>query len=172
VAVVSIAQLKTYFNRLDKPTEAQYVDTIDTLATAPSFTGTTTIESGTFTLAADGLSATGGVLTNPGATPTLEITTTKKLKLWQGICIKTGQPVNYSDGRSDGIIQNSNGAGINGSTVSVDSSNCIHVQEGNPGDQWVGQILLADITDTSYKIKFTQVGSGLAITGQWHGIMG
>jgi len=31
MAVVSLSQLKSYFNRLDKPTEAQYVDLIDTL---------------------------------------------------------------------------------------------------------------------------------------------
>lgn len=32
MAVVTLAQLKSYFNKGDKPTEAQFVDTIDTLA--------------------------------------------------------------------------------------------------------------------------------------------
>ena len=51
----------------------------------------TTIESGTFTLAADGMSATingvdaGAALTNPGTNPILTITTTKKLKLCKGL---------------------------------------------------------------------------------------
>src|SRR3990167_6099200 len=31
MAIVSLAQLKSYFNRLDKPKEQQYVDLIDTL---------------------------------------------------------------------------------------------------------------------------------------------
>ena len=39
MAVVSTATLKTYFNTGDTPTEAQYIDLIDTLAALPSSSG-------------------------------------------------------------------------------------------------------------------------------------
>jgi len=32
MAIVTLAQLKSYFNKGDKPTEAQFIDTIDTLS--------------------------------------------------------------------------------------------------------------------------------------------
>ncbi len=151
MAVVSIATLKTYFQTGDFPTETQFVDLIDTLGVGSTF------ESGTFTLSANGLTATGGTLINPGANPTLRITTTKKLKLWHGRTFETGNLNNNDDGRSDGIIQNSGGNTIN--CISVDDS-------GLPANGWTG--LITAIADTSFDITFTQIGAGLAITGQMH----
>ncbi len=72
----------------------------------------------------------------------------------------------YSDGRSDSIIQTCTlrGAINNG----ADASNCINIQDGF-FNGWTGKI--TNIQPTFYEITFTQVGTGLAITGKWHGII-
>jgi len=130
-----------------------------------------TIESGVFTLSEDGLTATGGTLTNPGANPTLRISTTKKLKLWQGLVFGGGTPTYstfFTKGISDGINENIHGnQGALGSYSRI--TFCIDI--ANAGDNgWKGNI--SAISDNYYDITFIIIGTGLAITGQWHGTMG
>lgn len=142
--------------------------------------GLSSIESGIFTLNGAGTVATGGVLTNPGVTPTLTITTIKKLKLWHGVVFQTLAPENNSRGISDSVIQNCTRTdvvsqpsppappGIIDTRSVVDNSNCINVSLS--GNNWLG--LITAISDNSYSITFTRGGIGSDITGQWHGIMG
>ena len=130
--------------------------------------GFTDFESGTFTLSADGTAATGGTLINPGANPTLRITTAKRLKLWYGNIAFLSLINIGSDGRSDGVINNNLNRKSDDGTLENDQINCINVQDAG-GNGWTG--LITAINDTSFDITFTQVGVGLAITGQWHGIM-
>lgn len=162
MAIRTKSELKNLFKR-GRVLFTSFVDLIDTIFAA----GETNIENGTFTLSADGMSATGGVLVNPGTNPKLKITTTKKLKLWQGLVFKTVSTTVYSDGRSDGIIQNCT-ANKPVSVVNVDINNCINVEDGT-GNAWVG--LITSIRDTEFDITFIKQGLGLDITGKWHGIM-
>ena len=97
--------------------------------------------------------------------------TSKRLKLWQGLTFETANPNQYSDGNSDGVIQWCSGNGVNGSGISSDDSTCINVSDGFVGNGWTGQVLLANIRAIEFDTILTQVGAGLAITGQWHGIM-
>lgn len=100
---------------------------------------------------------------NANAIWVLTIPTTKQLKLWFGLTFNTGNQSIYSDGRSNGIIQNCEGV-----SVGSDSLNCINVN--NTTDGWQGR--LVSITSTSYSIRFIKIGVGLDITGQWHAITG
>ena len=127
--------------------------------------GFTDFESGTFTLSADGTAATGGTLINPGANPTLRIPTAKRLKLWQGLTFVPLSSI-FSSGISDGLIQNCSGL-LDGNNSNYDTENCISNNDGING--WTG--LISNIQATEFDIIFTQVGAGLDITGQWHGIM-
>ena len=129
--------------------------------------GGNTFESKTFVLSADGISITGSdagiTLSNPGANPTITISTTKRLKL--GFFHITGGG-RYSIGKSDGTLHNSIGVG---STNTLGSqTKCIDIASG--GNGWTG--LISAINATTFDITFTQVGSGLAITGQMQLIEG
>lgn len=123
------------------------------------------VKSGSFTLSADGLTATGGVLTNPGANPTLTITTTSKIKLAH---INVSGTSFGSYGKDDGVLADSINSNING--VGSNLSNSINVGlSGKVANGWTGKI--TQINQTSFNITFTQIGSGDSISGNYHLIM-
>lgn len=94
----------------------------------------------------------------------ITIPTAKKLKLWQGLTFADSDNDILSDGRSNQII-NSVIALPNGVYVSgVNNPKCIHINDGING--WRG--LITTINNTSFDITLTQIGAGLAITGQIH----
>lgn len=133
------------------------------------------IESGAFTLAADGMSATingvdaGANLINPGANPTLTITTIKQLELghfqWGNSPFGTGA----GTGKGNLSAQSSVYKDENQNMI-FDSSNCIYLFGAGSGDGWSG--LITAISTTSYSITFTQISSGDNLNCQWHAITG
>ena len=128
------------------------------------------IERGIFTLNAAGTVATGGVLTNPGANPTLTIPTTNKLRLAHFHTRDTGLFLISSIGKDDLLLRDCvYSLATDGSYSDIDNSirigfaTLVSFPNG-----WTGRITA--IGATSYAITFTKVGGGLDITGQWHGI--
>jgi hypothetical protein len=135
--------------------------------------GSPVYESKTFLLNAAGESIAGSdagiTLINPGANPTIRVTTTKELKLGFFNTIKTSDTFG-SDGKSDGTIQNCQvSLGASADDI-IDQINCINVLDDGAGDGWTGAI--SAINPTSFDITLTQVGAGLDITGQMHLIEG
>lgn len=134
--------------------------------------GVITVENGLFTLNAAGTAATVNgnpvVLGGTAASPILTISTTKQLKLWFGLTrYLPGGIGEFSDGRSDGVIQNSVANG--GNPNNPDSLNAITVIDSiTQVDGWTG--LITAINANSYTITFTKVGLGVNITGYWHGL--
>lgn len=129
------------------------------------------IEEGEFTLAADGMSATGGVLVNPGPNPSLQITSIKQLKLlfMQGY-ITGNSSGGFSYGQATGAIQFCNGKGVDGNASGSNPTFFIGVQDLIGPDGWSG--VLSAINADSFVITFTQIGNGLAISGKYHAITG
>ena len=125
-------------------------------------------ESKTFTLSADGMSATGGVLSDAGVSPTLTISTTRELKLahvhGQGISVMDV----YAESLGVGNVGLNNclgGGSLNGNF-------CIHVQVGvafgDGNGAWQGYI--SAIRATEFDIIFSRpIGfGGISLTGQLH----
>lgn len=132
------------------------------VAQVPVSSGGVTVVGGTFSLAADGLSATGGVLSNPGTNPVLTITTTSKVKLAHFNVRGSGFG---SYGKDDGVVADSINTNANG--TQNDLSNSINAgASGKVGNGWTGKI--TQKTATSIAISFVQVGAGDNITGSYH----
>lgn len=138
-------------------------------------------QNGTFTLSADGLVGSGEVGGAPATynpvTKVMTFTTTKELKLWHGITTQQNPfgSTSFSDGRSDGVIQNSSVFTVilgfpNQAIATSDFINTINVSDANTGDGWTG--IITDIRATEFDITFTQLGIGLEIKGQMHLIEG
>lgn len=129
------------------------------------------IEIGTFTINSTGTIATGGVLTNPGNTPTLTITTVHQMKFLYLYFYETVSPGTsvYSDGRSNGPTLNiCTGTKVNGQ-IGSDPNTVLNIQSGLPlFNGWIGTV--SAITPTSYSILFSRVGAGLNCTGKWQAI--
>lgn len=69
MAVVSIVTLKSYFEAGDKPTEAQYIDLIDTLSSLPAAGGSISwdsLTSGTVSAESSRFGGSATVIANPG----------------------------------------------------------------------------------------------------------
>jgi len=138
--------------------EKDIVDSFWNKVDDPNIVG---IESGTFTLNAAGTVATGAVLTNPGASPILTITTTRELTLWFGIAVLNVSTAAFSNGKSDGV----NHSLSTGAEAFLNA--CIKAQAG--ADGW--SAIITTINPTSYVLAFTKAGAGADLTAQWHGVM-
>lgn len=131
--------------------------------------GGNTFESKTFVLSADGTDITGSdagiTLEVSGAAAKIRIPTTKTLKLAH-INVKTPTD-SGSNGTDNGIIANSISLAP---TAGLSIAQTVSINVDALGDGWTGKITI--ITSTYFEITFTQVGAGLAITGQMHLIEG
>lgn len=129
------------------------------------------IVDGNFTLNAAGTVATGGVLSNPGSTPTLLITINKAAKLVHFDCYNSGFSVHTNVGsygkddknKQDCVYFNDR------PLVAADHSNSIIVVN-NAGNGWNGKITA--LNPTTFRVSFSKVGEGLDIVGQFHAITG
>lgn len=165
MAVVTIAALKLKYQTGDFPTEQDFVDLIDTLGVGGTF------ESKTFALNAAGTditgSTTGITLEVSGAAAKIRIPTTKTLKLAHITAKDDASTNKASIGKDDGVKADSMTAYTAGATLRVSASLTASIDVNGGGtDGWTG--LITTITSTYFEITFTQVGAGLAITGNMH----
>lgn len=144
-----------------------------------TISGGDTIESGTFTLSADGMeytSSPGGViLTNPGTNPTLTIPTIKKAKLiFFNTVTTSGFPIIVSDGRTDGSINN-NIHNTDSGIVTSYQDNSIDTSKASGLGEIATRGSVFVIGSNSFDIIFALIGPGgigLPIRVQWHAITG
>lgn len=130
--------------------------------------GTITEESGLFTLAANGLSCTGGTIGGTGSNPTITINTTKQVKLAHFNCWYDDNS-RFSYGKDDGVRADCVFASSNGA-IKSNSIKSIEVLNSTVINGWVGSISV--INPTTFVLAFEKIGGGLYITGQWHAITG
>lgn len=89
------------------------------------------------------------------------IVTNKKVKM---VWVTVGNTNVYSNGISDGTKQHS----TSNTSTAPDLSNCVDALIS--GNGYTAQINAADITNNSFKINWTKVGSGQDLIGHWHAI--
>ncbi len=134
------------------------------------------IKSGLFIITPDGSSVTGGTLVNTASTPTIRITTTKKLKLIHincdnlGSCGATTGTTSTSMGKSDGDINDcmyQSFASPSPYTLYHDVTNCIAIYT----DIALMTGIVNNIQENSFDVVLSLSGSSVSnYRGVWHGI--
>lgn len=123
-------------------------------AQGASGVGGANVESGTFTRTA--VEGSGAQI----------VTTTKKPKLLFFNYIFTSDNAVSGAGISDGINQSC--LPNQGNTTFASQADCINIDDGGGG--FSAKVLIANITNTSFQVDWTSIGSGEDVTVQWHAI--